>query len=93
MEDNATGAKVAWPILTSPKSRARLGLIDPLSQSKALLAKFVVRGLQTGDDYWKMLLRLRFVYFKLQKGANGAPQNGMHSKHGSQIKFLTAIGG
>ena len=76
MEDNATGAKVAWPILTSPKSRARLGLIDPLSQSKALLAKFVVRGLQTGDDCWKMLLRLHFAYFRPRKGANWAPQTG-----------------
>ena len=39
-------------------SRGGLGLIDPLSQSKALLAKFVVRGLQPGNDCWKMLLRL-----------------------------------
>ena len=50
-EDHATQAKVTWPILTSPKSRGGLGLIDPLSQSKALLAKFVVRGLQPGDNY------------------------------------------
>ena len=41
-EDHATRAKVAWPILIAPKSRCGLGLIDPLSQSKALLAKFVV---------------------------------------------------
>ena len=43
-------AKVARPILTTPKSRGGLGLIDPLSQSKALLAKIVVRGLQPGND-------------------------------------------
>ena len=29
-EDHATQAKVAWPILTAPKSRGGLGLIDPL---------------------------------------------------------------
>ena len=49
-EDYATHAKVAWPILTEPKSRGGLGLTDPLSQSKALLAKFVVRGLRPGND-------------------------------------------
>ena len=63
-EDHASQGKVVWPILTSPKLRGGLGLIDPLSQSKALLAKFVVRGLQPGKDYWKMLLRLRFAYFR-----------------------------
>ena len=44
-EDHVTRAKVAWPILTTPKSRGGLGLIDPLTQSKAVLAKFLVRGL------------------------------------------------
>ena len=41
-EDNVSRAKVVWSILTTPKSRGGLGLIDPLAQSKALLAKFVV---------------------------------------------------
>ena len=49
--------------LTSPKYRKGLELIHPLTQSKSHLAKFVVRGLQPGDDCWKMLLRLRFSYF------------------------------
>ena len=30
-EDQVTRAKVAWPILTSPKSRGGLGLFDPLT--------------------------------------------------------------
>ena len=67
---------MAWPILTTPKSRGGLGLIDPLSQSKALLAKFVVRGLQPGNDCWKMLLRLHFAYFRPRKGVKWAPQTG-----------------
>ena len=41
-ENHVARAKVAWSILTTPNSRGGLGLIDPLSQSKALLAKFVV---------------------------------------------------
>ena len=41
-ENHIARAKMAWPILTAPKSRGGLGLIDPLSQSKALLDKFVV---------------------------------------------------
>ena len=49
-ENHAAWAKVVWYVLTSPKSRGGMGLIDPLSQSKALLAKFVVRGLQPGND-------------------------------------------
>ena len=67
-EDLAAQAKVAWPILTSPKARGGLGLIEALSQFKALLAKFAVRGIQLGDDYRKMLLRLHFAYFSPQKG-------------------------
>ena len=41
-ENHATWAKLAWHVLTSPKSRGGMGVIDPFSQSKALLAKFVV---------------------------------------------------
>ena len=75
-ENHVARAKVAWPILTAPKSRGGLGLIDPLSQSKALLAKFVVQGLQPRNDCWKMLLRLWFAYFMPRKGANCPPQTG-----------------
>ena len=75
-EDHAAQAKVAWPILTSPKARGGLGLIDPLSQSKVVLAKFVVRGLQPGDDYWKMLLRYSSLTLVHKKGSTGPPQTG-----------------
>ena len=66
---------VAWPILTTPKLRGGLGLLDPLSQSKALLAKFMVRGLQPGNDCWKMLLRLRFATLGHKNGSIGPPKH------------------
>ena len=92
-EDHAARAKVVWPIITSPKSRGGLSLIDSLPLYKALLAKFVVWGLQAWDDCWKMLLQLSFAYFSPRKGANPPPTNGMDSKNGSQTEFLMPIGG
>ena len=38
-------AKVAWPVITLPTSQGGLGIVDPVCQSKALLGKFIVRGL------------------------------------------------
>ena len=50
-------AKVAWSTLTLPKSKGGLGLIDPENQSKAMLAKLLVRGLLPGNETWKMILQ------------------------------------
>ena len=47
--------KVAWSVLIRPISEGGLGLIDPMLQSKALLAKHVVRGFMPGDELWKKL--------------------------------------
>ena len=47
-ENHATRAKVMWHVLTYPKSRGGIGLIDPLSQSKALLAKCVCEDSNQG---------------------------------------------
>ena len=49
-------AKVAWDVLVMPKSQGGLALIDPLMQSRALLTKFVVRGLLSGTEGWKGML-------------------------------------
>ena len=49
-------AKVAWDVLIRPKSQGGLALIDPLIQSRALLTKFVVRGLLPGTEAWKGML-------------------------------------
>ena len=51
--------KAAWQTIISPTSQGGLGLVDPLMQCKALLAKFIVRGLLPGNEPWKMLLQLR----------------------------------
>ncbi len=40
-----TRAKVKWDTLTLPIAKGGLGIIDPKSQSEALLAKLLVRGL------------------------------------------------
>ena len=48
-------AKVAWLVLIRPIREGGLGLIDPLLQSKALLAKHIVRGFMPGNELWKKL--------------------------------------
>ena len=48
-------AKVSWSVLIRPISEGGLGLIDPMLQSKALLAKHVVRAFMPGDELWKKL--------------------------------------
>ena len=50
-KNHATWAKVVWHVLNSPKLRGGMCLIDPLSQTKELLAKFVVQGIQPKDNY------------------------------------------
>ena len=52
-------AKVAWSVITLPTALGGLGLVDPPSQSQALLGKFIVRGLLPGGEPWKELLFFR----------------------------------
>ena len=52
-------AKVAWTTIILPKSQGGLGLIDLESQSKAMLAKIIVRGQLPGSEIWKLLLKSR----------------------------------
>ena len=40
-------------MLIQPKIHGGLGLIDPLMQSRALLTKFVIRGLLPRSKVWK----------------------------------------
>lgn len=46
-------AKVFWPVITS---LGGLGIVDPACQSRALLDKFIVRGLMPREEPWKELL-------------------------------------
>ncbi len=52
-----TRAKVKWDTLTLPIAKGGLGIIDPKSQSEALFAKLLVRGLAPGGEPWKELIR------------------------------------
>jgi hypothetical protein len=54
-----TRAKVKWETLVLPTAQGGLGIIDPKTQSEALLAKLFVRGLASGGDPWKKLLKHR----------------------------------
>jgi len=50
-------AKVKWDTLTLPIAKGGLGIIDPKTQSEALLAKLLVWGLAPGEEPWKELIR------------------------------------
>jgi hypothetical protein len=51
-----TRAKVRWETLVLPIAQGGLGVTDPKSQSEALLAKLLVRGLAPGGEPWKELV-------------------------------------
>ncbi len=46
-----------WDTFTSPIAKGGLGIIDPKTQSEALLAKLLVRGLVLDGEPWKELIR------------------------------------
>jgi hypothetical protein len=58
-------AKVKWETLVLPISQGGLGIIDPKTQSEALFAKLLVRGLAPGGEPWKELLRHKANQTKL----------------------------
>ena len=65
-----TSIKSVMTLVNATVGQGGLGLIDPLTQSRALLAKMVVRGLLPSKECWKVLLRN-----KLQAGT---PKYGRH---------------
>ena len=54
-EGNAR-SKVKWDVITLPRSRGGLGIIDPVDQSRALLSKLLVKGFMSWQEIWKLLL-------------------------------------
>jgi len=52
-----TRAKVKWETLVLPTSQGGIGIIDPKTQSEALLAKLLIMGLELGGEPWKEILR------------------------------------
>jgi hypothetical protein len=45
-----TRAKVKWDTLVLPTTKGGIGIIDPKTQSKALLAKLLIKGLALGGN-------------------------------------------
>ena len=66
-------AKLAWDVLVMPKSQGGLALIDPLMQYRALLKKFVVRGLLPGRDVWKGMLLNHLMQLSPKTGGKWLP--------------------
>ena len=50
-----------------------LGIVDPLQQSKALIAKLVIRGLLPGSESWKQLLFYELQRFCPKTGGDWRP--------------------
>jgi hypothetical protein len=67
-------AKVKWDTLALPTSQGGLGVTDPKSQSEALLAKLLLRGLVLGGESWKELMRHNADQMRLSVHGKG-PSN------------------
>jgi hypothetical protein len=64
-KDAPVRAKVKWDTLVLPTSQGGLGIIDPKSQSEALLANLLVRGLAPRGEPWKELIRYKADQIRL----------------------------
>jgi hypothetical protein len=77
-KDVPARAKVKWDTLTFPIAEGGLGVMDPKSQSEALLTKLLVRGLAPGGEPWKELVRHKADQTRLPvhgKGPNNPDLN------------------
>jgi hypothetical protein len=72
-KDAPARAKVRWDTLVLPASQGGLGIIDPKSQSEALLAKLPIRGLASGGEPWKELIRRYADQVRLPIHGKGPP--------------------
>ena len=52
-----TRARVRWETIIQPIATGGSGVIDPEMQCRALLTKFIVRGLFPGNETWKLLFK------------------------------------
>jgi len=72
-KDAPTCAKVKWDTLMLPTTQGGLGIIDPKTQSEALLAKLLIKWLAPGGEPWKELIRHKVDQIRLpvhNKGPN-----------------------
>jgi hypothetical protein len=70
-KDAPTHTKVKWDMLALPTAQGGLGIIDPKTQSEALLAKLLVKGLAPGGEPWKELVRHKADQIKLPVHGKG----------------------
>ncbi len=80
-------AKVKWDTLVLLTIKGGLGIIDPKTQSKALLAKLLIRGLAPGGEPCKELLRHKADQVRLPVhglGPNTQDINWLFSAHNSK---------
>jgi hypothetical protein len=73
-----TWAKVKWDTLTLLVAEVGLGIIDPKSQSKALLVKLQVKGLAPGGEPWKELIRHHADQTRLPVHGKGPDTTNIH---------------
>jgi hypothetical protein len=64
-------AKVKWDTLALSTAQGGLGIINPKTQSKALLAKLLVKGLASGGEPWKELVRHKADQIRLPVHSKG----------------------
>jgi hypothetical protein len=73
-----TRAKVKWDTFILPTSKGGFGIIDPKTQSEALLAKLLIRGLAPRGEPWKELLRHKADAVKLPIHSLGPSTQDIH---------------
>ena len=71
-KERRTRARVVWDSAISPIMQGGIKVIDSVAQTQALLAKFMVRGLQEGAGSWRILLQNRVDTLR-PVGANNWP--------------------
>jgi len=69
---------VKWDTLTLPIAKGGLGIIDPKSQSEALFANLLVRGLAPGGEPWKELIRHHADQTRLPVHGKGPDTTDIH---------------
>jgi len=70
-KDVPARTKVKWNTLALPIAQGGLGIIDPKTQSEALLAKLLVKGLALGEEPWKELVRHKANQIRLPVHGKG----------------------
>lgn len=57
--ESCARARVKWATAVLPIVRGGIKILDPQWQASALLVKLLIRGMSTGYEPWKVLVRYR----------------------------------